>query len=54
MVRNVCPQLGAASALQHNADAISTLLNAQSATLTYGDLTPTTISRRIISYEWFK
>lgn len=31
----------------------STAVLAQS-TLAYGDLTPTTVPRRFISYEWFK
>ena len=50
----VLMQLGAASALQHNGSTIAPLLNGMSAALTYGDLTPTTVPRRFISYEWFK
>ncbi|DBA76218.1 hypothetical protein WJX77_002641 [Trebouxia sp. C0004] len=46
--------LGAASALQHNGSTIAPLLNEMSGALTYGDLTPTTVPRRFISYEWFK
>lgn len=46
--------LGAAAALQHNGNKIAPLLNSMSSTLTTGDLTPTTIARRFISYEWFK
>jgi len=47
-------QLGAAAALQHNGSTIAPLLNEMSGALTYGDLTPSTIPRRFISYEWFK
>lgn len=54
LFHRVLMQLGAAAALQHNGSTIAPLLNQMSGTLTYGDLTPTTIPRRFISYEWFK
>lgn len=47
-------QLGAAAALQHNGATIAPLLTSMSSTLVTGDLTPTSIARRFISYEWFK
>lgn len=46
--------LGAAAALQHNGTTIAPLLTSMSSTLVTGDLTPTSIARRFISYEWFK
>lgn len=46
--------LGGAASLQHHGTTIAPLLNQMSASLTTGDLTPTTIPRRFISYEWFK
>ena len=47
-------QLGGAASLQKNGTTIAPLLNQNSAILGYGDLTPQTVPRRFISYEWFK
>lgn len=53
--RQICfLQLGGAAALQKNGDVIAPLLTANAATVVTGDLTPTSIARRFISYEWFK
>ncbi|KAK9864086.1 hypothetical protein WJX84_000310 [Apatococcus fuscideae] len=49
-----CCLLGGASYIQHQATAIATLLNANSAAATYFDIMPMNSPGRIISYEWFK
>ncbi|KAK9868039.1 hypothetical protein WJX84_009244 [Apatococcus fuscideae] len=46
--------LGSASAIQHHAQAITTLTNANSGIATYFDLMPQNSPQRLISFEWFK